>query len=196
MVMAVGNDQFSATVLGVVAAALPGVFVALFAQYLAQRHEAQVERRLNATQRLMVAGELAHNREALRAFWQEISALDSEPQSEGAESHLAQMYKGGLLNAVLPAWSFVRWESLPTRALGALSPKEAAVIEQVYRELRTISDLYARLVTLTPDERAQIEAGGSVGRFWYNYVSTWRLGTFERLEQAVQRVGTAPELDA
>jgi hypothetical protein len=191
-----GTDQFNADILGVLAAALPGVFIALFAQYLAQRHEAQVERRLNANLRLAVASELDRNRDTLDAFWKDVNALDATPQQDGAEAHLARMYDGGLLDRVFPTLSFTRWEGLPPQAFAALDAKEAAVLDQGYRDLRSIAQLYTRLVTLTSDERAEFAKGGSAGRFWYNYLSGWRIGTFQQLDRLVQRVRTVPALPA
>jgi hypothetical protein len=174
-------------VLGVLGAALPGVLVALVAQYFTQRHENQQQRRVNANTRMLVALELDANRNELTSFWRTINDLDTEHR-DGAEAHLAAMAQNGLLGYTLPTFGFRQWEHLSSQAVGALSPKEIEKTYAVHADLRAISDMYAKLVTIPPEEMKDYTSGGSGERFWYNYFAGNRVGLFERLQQAVQRM--------
>lgn len=174
-------------VLGILGAAFPGVLVALVAQYLAQRRENQQQRQINANTRMLVSLELDANCSELASFWRTINELDQE-QHDGAEAHLAAMAENGLLGYPLPAWSFRQWEHLSSQSVGALSSKEAEKIYALHADLRAIDNLYAKVVTIPPEEKDEYTHGGSGQRFWYNYFAGRRVGLFERLQQAVGRV--------
>jgi hypothetical protein len=181
------NPSFWVAVLGVVGAAVPGVLVALVAQYLTQRRENQQQRRLNANTRMLVGLELDANRLALATFWQTINALDAQ-RHEGAEEHLAAMAENGLVGYALPAWSFQQWEHLSAKAAGALSPEEIEKVYALYADLRAFDTLGTKLVTIPPDEMKEYQSGGSLSRFWYNYFAGRRVDLFQRIQQTVQRV--------
>jgi hypothetical protein len=174
--------------LGVAGAALPGVLVALIAQYLTQRRESQRQRRVNANTRMLVALEIDANRSELASFWRTINELDTQHRDEGAEAHLAAMAESGLLGYSLPAWSARQWEHLSSQAVGALSPQEITKTYALYADLRALGDLYTQLLTIPPEEKDEYTHGGSGQRFWYNYFAGRRVGLFERLRQTVQRV--------
>jgi len=175
-------------VLALVGAALPGVLVALLAQFLAQRRENQQERRLAANARALLALEIAANLAALRDFWRTINDLDTERTGEGAEAHLAGMAAHGLLGYSLPRLGDVRWKKLPPQALAVLGEREVEKAYALYRDLDAIAALYAQLVTLSPEEEKEYAGGGSAGRFWYNYFAGRHIRSFERLDEIVRRV--------
>lgn len=181
------NSSFWEAVLGVLGAALPGVLVALVAQYLTQRRENQRQRRTNANTRMLVALELDANRAGLANFWRTINALDPK-QHDAVEAHLAAMAENGLLDYPMPAWGMQRWENLSAKAVGALSDKEIERIYALYADLRASESLYTQLLTITPAERALFSGGGSGERFWYTYFASPRVDLFQRLQQRVQRV--------
>jgi hypothetical protein len=187
-------DVNANTILGILGAALPGVFVALVAQLLAQRREDQQARRVNANARMMVTLELAANRADLAGFWRRINELDAERRGEGTEAHLAAMAQNGLLGYTLPEPSLTQWTHLSAQAVGALSPEEVAKVYAFYADLRAVGPLYTQLVTIEPLERDEYAHGGSAQRFWYNYFAGRRVTLFVRLEQTVRRVleGDAP----
>ena len=64
-------------------------------------------------------------------------------------------------------------------------------VDQINRGLETISELYTQLVTLTPEEKTQMESG-STARFWPSYYAGWRDLTFTKLTQAVNQTLDAP----
>lgn len=64
------------------------------------------------------------------------------------------------------------------------------MIDQVYRDLRTISDLYAEMLTLEPDERERL----NTDHFWYNRYAGWKLVTWRLIVPAVERVLAAETL--
>lgn len=134
--------------------------------------------------RAVLALEVASNRGALEGFCRTLDALDKERKPPGTEEHLASMAFGGLLSYTLPNWSVVRWERLPPQAYAALTAGELAALDAIYRDLRGIADLYARLVTLTPQEMEEL----GKDRFWYNRYAGWRSGIYARLAQVVARV--------
>jgi hypothetical protein len=142
-------------VLAIIGATLPGVLVALISDYLSSRREAGEAQRLSANARMLVQLEVASNRDALRTFWDTVNGLDKE-QKTSAEEHLAGMAYGGMIGYTLPEWSFVRWERFPPQAFGALRTKEVAELDMLYRELRAITEMYAKLVTFSPDERDEL----------------------------------------
>lgn len=183
-----GDTTLQGEVLGFVAASLPGILVALFTYYLALRHERQITVRLIANALALLGLELEGNRSALDTFWRGLRALDTEEHSpDDTEHHLAAMAAGGLLGQTLPHWSFVRWERIPSEALGSLDAKGVAELDRIYRDLRDVTDLYTQLITLFPDERALLDRD----RFWYNHYAGMRLSTFTRLRTVVERVLTA-----
>jgi len=99
------------------------------------------------------------------------------------------MAQNGLLGYTLPAFGFRQWEHLSSQAVGALSPKEIEQTYAVHAALRAIGDMYAKLVTIPPEEMKDYTSGGSsMSHFWYNYFAGNRVGLFERLQQAVRRV--------
>lgn len=145
--------------------------------------------RLSANARMLVQLEVASNRDALGAFWDTLNGLDKE-QKPSAEEHLAGMAYGGMLGYTLPEWSFVRWERFPPQAFGALRTKEVADLDVLYRELRAITEMYAKLVTFSPEERDELNHD----RFWYNRFAGWRAPAFERLAQVVGHALSAQPL--
>jgi hypothetical protein len=181
------DPSFWGRVLGVMGAALPGVLVALVAQYFTQRRENQHQRRVNANTRMLVVLELDANRNELASFWRTINELDTEHHEE-TEAHLAAMAQNELLGYTLPSFSFRQWEHLSSQAAGALSPKEIEKTYAVHADLRAIGDMYVKIVTIPPEEMKGYTSGGSGERFWYNYFAGNRVGQFERLQQAVRRV--------
>jgi hypothetical protein len=184
-----GNFSF----LGLIAAALPGVLVALLAQYLTQRREDQQARRLDLNARKLLALEIESNRGALRDFWQEVNRLDTE-NGATTEAHLAGMAAHGLIGYSGPLWATVRWDGFPPRSYGALGADEVAALDQFYRDLLTIRDLYTKLTTFTPDEhRYYFESGGSSARFWNLRFGEDRAKLFERLQQVADRVANGPQ---
>jgi hypothetical protein len=171
-------------------ATLPGVLVALVSYWLTIVRERRERQEANANARLALSLEMRANRGALDAFWREINALDAEGKELASEEHLAGMAYGGVLRHRLPHWRSGRWEQFPAPAFGALTAKEVAMIDQVYRDLWTISDLYAEMLALEPDEREQLNPD----RFWYNRYAGWKLVTWRLIVPAVERVLAAEAL--
>lgn len=180
-----------ALILSVFIASIPGVVVALLSQYLQQRHEDQNNRRIYLSARGLLAAEVNSNRAALETHWRTINALDAQAHTDLKE-HLTAMAENGLLSYPLPHWSLARWQRLEAITFPGFTAAELTAVEQINRGLESIVDIYTKLVTLTPEEKAQIEGGGSVGRFWPSYYATWRDLTFTRLTQAVNQVLDAP----
>jgi hypothetical protein len=171
-------------VTGVILASVPGVLVALLTYYLRILSEVRQRRQLAENAAALLSLELTRNQESLATFWREINALDKEGAAPGSEEHLAGMASGGLLARVLPHWSFVRWERMPSEALAALNTKALAQIDSIYSDLRVITDLYTQLVTLQPDEREELNKD----RFWYNRFAWMHSGYFAQLTPIVERV--------
>jgi len=171
------------SVIALVVAAVPGIIVALFTNYLNVRREDAQARRLIANARVLLGMELENNRQALDTFWREINGMDKEGVAEAPQSHLAGMAAGGLLDYAVPRWSFTRWERIFPQVVATLEPKQVAEIDQIYRDLRAISELFEKLVTLTPEERQELDRD----RFWYNRYAGWRGAMFERLSALVTR---------
>lgn len=170
-------------VIALVAAAVPGILVALFTNYLNVRREDDQARRLIANARVLLGMELENNRQALDTFWREINDMDKEGVAEAPQSHLAGMAAGGLLGYAAPHWSFTRWERIFPQVVATLEPKQVAEIDQTYRDLRGISELFEKLVTVSPEERQSLDRD----RFWYNRYADMRRATFERLSALVTR---------
>lgn len=198
-----------ADLIGALLAALSGVVVALFTQYLSQAREAAKERRLLANTRALLALEVRSNRDALVAFWKTVVALGSRPipgeaatdNSEAAGTPtpptdpvelLAAMYANGLVSYSLPAWSVVRWNEVEPRTVAALTASQVVTLDGIYRALNDVTDLYARVVTITNEEWADLRQGSS-GRFWYRYLAREREPLFTRLIAAVTRVLDTPD---
>jgi hypothetical protein len=182
-------------VAAVIAASVPGVLVALLSHYLTLRRENQVTRRLIANARTLLGLEMERNRAALDAFWRGMNDLDhgmgdldKDREADDAEGHLAGMAYGGLIRQTPPHWSFTRWERIAPQALATLSEQELAEIDQSYRDLRTVSDLFSQLVTFTPEERAILDKD----HWWFNRYADWRMSTFQRLAQVTNQVLAAP----
>lgn len=170
-------------VIALVVAAVPGIIVAIFTNYLNVRREDAQARRLIANARVLLGMELENNRQALDTFWREINGMDKEGVAEAPQSHLAGMAAEGLLQYAAPRWSFTRWERIFPQVVATLEPKQVAEIDQTYRDLRAISEVFEKLVALTPEERAELDRD----RFWYNRYADWRGTMFERLSALVTR---------
>ncbi|MGO8946953.1 MAG: hypothetical protein ACLQUY_04675 [Ktedonobacterales bacterium] len=183
------SDEFGG-IAGVFLASLSGVIVALVGQYLQVRHENQNLRRLYLSARRLQALEVGNNRSSLDTFWRTINALDAEQHQDSTE-HLAAMLYGGLLGYELPHWSFVRWERLEAETFAAFREKELAGIDQMNRTLRSITELYSSLTTLTADDKARLERDMG-GRFWTNRLAGERYSTCDKLAEAVAKVIAAP----
>ncbi len=179
-------------ILSIFIASIPGVVVALLSQYLEQRREDQNNHRIYLSARGLLAAEVSSNRAALETFWRAINDLDSAAHTDVKE-HLTAMAENGLLGYPLPHWSLSRWQRLEAITFPGFTPAELTVIDQINRGLENITDIYTQLITLTPEEKAQIAGGGSVGRFWASYYAGWRDLTFTRLTQAVNQVLDAPQ---
>jgi hypothetical protein len=199
--MGLGNINQS-DVIGALLATLSGVIVALFTGWLSAGREAAEERRLLANARTLLALEVRSNREALRAFWHTVSALgDGASKSEDAAAsgqpadpveQLAALYAGGLATYTAPSFSTVRWHGLEPRTVAALTPREIAALDGLYRELRDVTDLYGRVTTITPSDWAELQKNVG-GRFWNLDLARDRKQLFSRLSAAVVRVVDAPE---
>lgn len=170
------------TLWGIIAASVPGILVALVTQYITLIHEARTTRRAIANALALLGLEMERNYDVLKEFWAGINALDTEQSREETANHLAAMVAGGLLGQTLPHWSFLRWETATPEAIGALDKKDVVTIDQLYRNLRTVTDLFTQLVTLQPEERAQLEHD----RFWANRYADMRSGTFDRFGKVVE----------
>ncbi|MBA3825594.1 MAG: hypothetical protein H0X24_17065 [Ktedonobacterales bacterium] len=174
--------------LTLIAAAVPGVLIALLAHQLDLRRDVAEERRISQNARTLLRLEVTANRTALQNFWTTINALDTPDGRKNANDHLAAMTERGLLSYPLPEWDFSRWERLPARALSAFTTAELAQIDALNRGIRAFNDLYKQLITITPDEMAELNKD----RFWVNRFSGWREGIFTRLTSAVEGALRAP----
>jgi len=184
------TPDLGTVILSIFVASLPGVVVALLAQYLQQRREDQNLQRLYASARRLLALEVENNRASLDAFWRTINGLDSEHHQDGTE-HLAAMMYSGLLGYELPHWSFSRWERLEAEIFAAFAEQELAGIDQMNRVLKSITELYSSLVTLTTDDKAELNKNMG-GRFWANDLARLRYSTYTKLADAVQQVVGTP----
>ncbi|SRR5579875_505997 len=183
-----------ATLGGIAVAAIPGVIVALIGQYAAYRADEAKYRRTILTGRRLVALELRANLTAFQDFWNAINNLDADHNTTDPQKHLEGMAYGGLLSQTPPHWSFARWETPDSETLAALSVDEVERLEQVYVDLRAFNDLFTTIVALSPEERNQINQGGSVGRFWGSYYADWRARPFAQLNQLANRILSAKGL--
>jgi hypothetical protein len=193
-------------VLGALLAAISGVAVALFTHYLGLGRDAAKERRLLANTRALLALEVRSNRDALAAFWRTVTTLGNEPRAVDAPEDLeplpqasgkpiqpdpvqdlASMYANGLVTYALPLWSSVRWNAIEPRTVAALTAAEVAALDGLYRALRDVTDLYARVATITPDEWADLRKNVG-GRFWTLDLARERQRMYARLTDAIARV--------
>ena len=174
-------DTFWAQILAFFIAFIPGVVIALLADSLSRRRDAQRERRVNENARTLLALEVGANLGALRDFWRTINGLDTEHQNEGVEAHFAAMAQNGLLGYTAPRWSIVRWERLAPQTAGALDERHIFSLTRVYSGLRDITDLCGQILTIPDDERAILDNE----RFWYNRFAGNRIRFFERLQEQV-----------
>jgi hypothetical protein len=179
-------NPFLEMVGAIFAASLPGILVALLSHFLQQRRDNQNLARLYASARRLLTLEVENNRAALDVFWRTINGLDGEQHQDGTE-HLAALYYGGLIGYELPHWSFSRWERLEADTFAAFGEKELAGIDQMNRQLKSITELYSSLVTLTAEDKAELNQNMS-GRFWGNDLARSRFSTFSKLADAVQQV--------
>jgi hypothetical protein len=159
---------------------IPGVLIALIADYLSRRRATERERRVNENARTLLALEVGSNLTALRDFWQTINGLDTERQKE-TEAHFAAMAQNGLLGYTAPSWSVARWERLAPQTAGALDKRDIFSLTRVYAGLQEIGDLYGQILTIPDDERAILDHE----RFWYNRFAGNRIRFFERLQRQV-----------
>jgi hypothetical protein len=176
-------------VVPLILASFPGVVVAIFTYYLTFLRDASQARRLIANARVLLGMEIEHNRQALDTFWRELNALGRQgaAAAEAPHDQLAAMAAGGVLGYTPPQWSFTRWERVFPQVIATLSPKDVAEIDRAYRDLRSVADLFNKLVTLSPEERQVLEGGN---RFWYNRFPDIRGQTFARLAEAVGRLSS------
>jgi hypothetical protein len=177
-------------ILSIFIASLPGILVALLSQYLQERHENQNLQRLYASARRLLTLEVENNRAGLGTFWATINRLDAEQHQDSTE-HLAAMLYNGLLGYELPIWSYSRWERLEADTFAAFSEKELTGIDQMNRVLKSITELYSSLTTLTADDKAGLEQNMR-GRFWGNDMARDRYPTYDKLAAAVQQVAGVP----
>jgi hypothetical protein len=168
------------------AASLPGILVALLSHFLQQRRENQNLARLYASARRLLTLEVENNRVALDVFWRTINGLGAERHQDETE-HLAALYYGGLIGYELPHWSFSRWERLEADTFAAFGEKELAGIDQMNRQLKSITELYSSLVTLTAEDKTELDLNMH-GRFWGNDLARLRYPTYNKLADAVQQV--------
>lgn len=184
------NNNIWEIILSIFIVSVPGMLVALLSQYLQQRHENRNTQRLYANARRLLALEVENNRASLNTFWTTINKLDAEQHQDSTE-HLAAMLYNGLVGYELPLWSFSRWERLEADAFGAFSEKELAGIDQMNRILKSITELYSSLTTLTADYKTELGQNVS-GRFWGNQMARDRYPTYDKLTAAVQQVIGVP----
>jgi hypothetical protein len=175
-----------ATALSIFIASTPGVVVAFLSDYLQARREDRNTQRLYASARRLLALEVQNNRSSLSTFWTTINGLDAEQHQDSTE-HLAAMLYNGLVGYELPLWSFARWERLEADTFAAFGEKELAGIDQMNRTLKSVTELYRSLTTLTTDDKTEL--GKNVGgRFWGNDMARDRYPTYDKLAAAVKQV--------
>src|SRR5215471_4848705 len=160
---------------------IPGVLIALIADYLSRRRDTQREARVNENARTLLSLEVSANLNALKDFWGTINGLDTEPQGKTLEEHAAAMAQNGLLGYTAPRWSVFRWKRLAPQTAGALDRRDIFSLTHVYNGLQEISDLYGQILTIPDDERAILDQD----RFWYNRFAGNRIRFFERLQKQV-----------
>jgi hypothetical protein len=179
---------FGDSVTALLIASIPGILVALLTQYLNVRHENAVERQLVANAQMLLALEIEDNQRALDAFWADLNVLDKDGHAGEPDAHLEALVTSGLLNQTPPHWSSVRWQRISPRALAELSRKDLAVVDQTYRDLERVGDLFGKLVTLTAEEKKYLDDGG---RWWPQRYVDIRKDTYARLDATVRVVATA-----
>ncbi|HLW03383.1 MAG TPA: hypothetical protein VKT82_32360 [Ktedonobacterales bacterium] len=168
-------------------ASVPGVLIALLAFALQIQRDNQLEMRASRNARQLLSLELESNRAALKAFWQEINALDTENAEIGSDEHLTAMTENGFLTYPLPHWNTTRWQPATPSWLNLLDEKEVELVDRIYRNLELISDMHTRMVTLTPQEQELL----SSDRFWASRYASMRNRLYPRLVDLVNRTLTA-----
>jgi len=177
-------------ILGIFIASFPGVLVAFLADYLQARREDRNMQRLYASARRLLSLEVENNRTALSTFWTTINKLDAE-QHQNSTEHLTAMYYNGVIGYELPLWSLSRWERLEADTFAAFGEKELAGVDQMNRALKSITELYSSLTSLTTEDKAELSKNVS-GRFWGNDLARDRYPTYDKLAAAVQQVIGVP----
>ncbi len=178
-----GAISVNDTIIGAVAAALPGIIVALLADYLNQLHARQRERAIQSNARALVSQEITGNLNVLRQFWQDLNALDPDRKTDPVE-HLTALADHGLLGFTAPTWGTTRWAGLAAETLPAFTAKETEIADRMYRDLETISKLYTKLM-LSPEDRKYYE---QFNRFWVNRYGEDYAPTLNQLATVVNRV--------
>jgi hypothetical protein len=184
------SNNIGVIILSIFIVSLPGVLVALLADYLQARREDRGTQRLYASARRLLALEVENNRSSLSTFWTTINGLDAERHQDTTE-HLAAMYYNGLIGYELPLWSFSRWERLEADTFAAFGEKELAGVDQINRALKSVTELYSSLTTLTTEDKTELGKNVS-GRFWGNDLARDRYPTYDKLATAVKQVIGVP----
>ena len=164
-------------------ASVPGVLIALLAYVLQIQRDGQLEMRASRNARQLLSLELESNRAALRAFWQEVTDLDTEKAEINSDQHLTAITEAGFLTYPLPHWNTIRWQPATPSWLNLLDVKEVELVDRFYRNLELISDLHNRLVTLTPQEQELL----AKDRFWASTYASMRNRLFPRFVDLVNR---------
>jgi hypothetical protein len=172
------NDPLIATLL----AAIPGILTALATDWLARAREAARLRRANQNARTLVVREVQGNRAALQSFWNEINGLDKE-NVESVAQHLGNMALNGLLSIPLPRWTDARWERVIPEAPLAFNQAELAALDQFYRDLNLISDVFTKMITFTPQQMELYNRE----RFWYLRYGESYAPNYTDLKKIVER---------
>jgi hypothetical protein len=184
------SNNIGVIILSIFIASLPGLLVAFLSDYLQARREDRNTQRLYASARSLLALEVQNNRSSLSTFWTTINGLDAERHQDSTE-HLMAMLYNGLLGYELPLWSFARWERLEADTFAAFGEKELAGIDQMNRALKSVTELYSSLTTLTADDKTELSKNMG-GRFWGNDMARDRYPTYDKLTVAVNQVLGVP----
>ena len=151
------SNNIGVIVLSIFIASLPGVVVAFLSQYLQERRENQNLARLYASARRLLALEVDNNRATLGRLLAPPSRSLTPSTMRTAPSIWRQCSTADLLGYELPNWSFSRWERLEADTFAAFGEKELAGIDQMNRALKSITELYSSLVTLTAEDKAELD---------------------------------------
>jgi len=171
------------TVVALLQASIPGIIVAFLTYFIIIGRDNRRDRRYDVNARSLLMHEVASNGTALSNFWNEINALDTKNHAN-ATDHLEAMVAAGLFSHPLPHWSIIRWQQFPAQAFTALKPEELQLVDLHYRQLQGFSDLYARMVTLFPDEQ-EIYARD---RFWTNRYADTHSALFTRVKEQASEI--------
>jgi hypothetical protein len=170
--------------IGAILAALPGIIVALLADFLNQLHQRRTQQATQTNARLLLSLEITGNLNTLRQFWQDLNALDPDRKTNPQE-HLTALADHGLLGFTAPYWSTTRWTRLAPESLPAFTTKETEIADRLYRDLDMISKLFTKLSVLSPDDRKYYE---QFNRFWVNRFGEDYAPTLNQLATTVNRV--------